>query len=136
MLACVTSGLTTPGVRTRSAWYGDFCEAPCGATSASPSKSRPAAARAVRGDMRRNVLENSRHRKMAEEDTAQPKLRVRSPRAELRSEGCRCRARDCTAGGSVGNRCLVASHGGALRPDLRSSSRARPRPVQVGQLAG
>src|SRR3989442_1616019 len=32
MFARVTSGLSTPGVRVRSAWYGPLDEEPCGAT--------------------------------------------------------------------------------------------------------
>src|SRR5262245_20717266 len=52
-------------------------EPPCGATSASPSRSSPAPARAIRRDIRCNVMQNSRHRKMADKAMAQPKLRIR-----------------------------------------------------------
>src|ERR687892_274512 len=53
MFACVTSGLTTPGVRARSAAYGPLeCE-PVGSKYAAVSKSNVAAMRSARNDMQR-----------------------------------------------------------------------------------
>src|SRR5207247_5320451 len=51
MFACVTSGLSTPGVRVMSAWYGPFDEEPCGETIAIARIRRAIATRAVRVDI-------------------------------------------------------------------------------------
>src|SRR5882724_12489234 len=72
MFACVTSGLSTPGVRTMSAWYGPFDEEPCGETIAIGGSSNAIATSAVRVDMRTRVRTKLTHRKLSKQDTAQP----------------------------------------------------------------
>src|SRR3954463_9725850 len=52
MFACVT-GLTTPGVRAQSAWYGPLDVEPVGLKYATASNSTAAATRSVRSDMLR-----------------------------------------------------------------------------------
>src|SRR3954467_11012965 len=56
MFACVTSGLTTPGVRARSAWYGPLL-VELGDLKYATASSRTAPARnSMRIDMRRGCV--------------------------------------------------------------------------------
>jgi hypothetical protein len=59
MFACVTSGLTTPGVRAKSAWYGPLDVEPAGLKYATASSSTALATRSVRIDMLRRCAQRS-----------------------------------------------------------------------------
>jgi hypothetical protein len=70
IVACVTSALSTPGVRTASAWYGDSCGALCGQAIATPRRSSATATSAVRIDMRMKVRARACQRKLCKLDMA------------------------------------------------------------------
>jgi hypothetical protein len=52
MFAWATSGLSTPGVRSTSAWYGPLDEDPCGEKTAMASRMSATATSAARNDIR------------------------------------------------------------------------------------
>src|SRR3954471_17448694 len=56
MFACVTLGLTTPGVRARSAWYGPLLVELGGLKYATASSSTAPATNRMRIDMRRGCV--------------------------------------------------------------------------------
>src|SRR5919108_3296186 len=72
MFACVTSGFSTPGVRTGSAAYGPLDDVACGQTIAAPSRRTATDASAVRIDMRSKVQSRFTQRKMSQSAMAQP----------------------------------------------------------------
>src|SRR5919108_4771812 len=123
MFPCVTSGLSTPGVRTESAAYGPCGDEPCGQTIAAPSRRMATDANVVRIDIRSKVPARPGQRKMSDSAMAQPIVLLDWATSGYDgSERSDCRTRGRAASRRPRHRCLGCVHDRALRPFLRPTT--------------